>query len=1073
MNESETTAWTTKLAAWLHDPAEKALILMRSQHRHDEGSVAELREHLLGSRDLDSETLKILKAADRWASAGDRPDFPRPKEERYFAQDVAFWRREHGGELVHPLSGDRYRPGDLYVDRAGRIEQASLEHFLRLGNLSEPIDGEDEAARLRRVFLTMWRLGPESDPPDLGLGALWRVLPADTRIPDHSIWEHLSLASAFAGAMAADRRRRPALLKLSIGPVQGFIEQARSTSDLWAGSHLLAFLSWAAMRPVVEALGPDAVLFPSLWGVPLVDVWLEKQMGVRFPAGGDRDAPEWKRFASDANPLFAPTLPNAFLALVPAERARALAEQATAQARACARELAADAACAVLEEAGLDRDALPDLHLSRQLSDQLAGFPEVAWSVAAWPEPSTSLRELTGAMTGELREHLEALTDGGGFLDSEAWNVVGTAVEMPGEQGESADDPFFYRPNPGVLYPAVYEVCERGHAAAKAARAFKRSDQHGYRCSLCGEREWLTEERTRLDLPPGRRGNGDGRAATLWSQLGDGAVARKGEHLCAWCTLKRLWPRLFVDWVKEHATGFDDRGLHRFVVSTHTMAMASDLERLLEGHAEDAGAAADLARRCEDGSPRRAALPRRLAEACDRRGPSGSDAAAIARHLPSRLDELREDEEGTDPNAARRADEDRRELESLFKKALGHRPEAYYGLLLMDGDSMGRWVAGDPELALAYRDTWHPEVAKGVETRFARNTAVKDYLGCHRAQSPARHAAISSALNGFSGTVARWVVEELFRGKLLYAGGDDVMAMVPVEDLLPCLLMLRCAYSGVVPAGEKASIWRLYGEVKDRIAWVDRGHVLLGGNGGRLLRMMGGRATASAGAVLAHHTAPLQAVLRELRTAERRAKLHGRNAFSLSLMKRAGGTSHLTASWGFGGVARSGDGDLRDVPYRADRWSEDTGELRTPMGVLFELRDVLAADGVSRRAAYNALQWLPGMPDRPGEALGEDELGSLLTSSLGAQLERQGVRKDVLAKAGIATEDPARRLAGTLTAVAFGQCRPPNEGGEWANVTGFIGSLLNVAEFLAREGRARSAPSHAAEVGPAAAGGGS
>jgi len=1072
MEHDPTALWKTKLAAWLHDPAEKALILMRAAHRHDEGSVAELRESLLGHQ-LDSKTLKIVKAADWWASAGDRPDFPRPKEDRFFGQDVAFWKREHGGELVHPLSGDRYRVGELYLDRAGRIEDASFKHFLKLGGLAEPVEGEDEAVRLRRAFLTLWRLGPESDPPELGLGALWRLLPADTRIPDHSIWEHLALCSAFAGAMAADSERRPALLKLSIGPVQGFIEQARSTSDLWAGSHLLAFLSWAAMRPVVEALGPDAILFPNLWGVPLVDVWLEREMGVRFPAKDGPEAPEWKRAASDANPLFAPTLPNTFVALVPFAQARELAEAAATEVRSCAEALAADAACAVLEETGLGRDALPDLHLARQLGDQLAGFPEVAWSVAAWPQPTANPGELADSMTNEMRARLETLTGEGGFLDSEAWKVVGKAVEMTDERGEDADEPFFFRPNPGVLYPAVYEVCERGHAAAKAARVFERSDQHGYRCSLCGEREWLASDEKHLLLSPGKRGSGDGKTATLWSKIGEGAVSRKGEHLCAWCTLKRLWPRLFVDWVREHVPGFDDRGLQRFVVSTHTMAMATDLSRLFNGRAEDGAAVADLAKRCREGFPGRVALPRRLAQECDRQGAAGADPVAIARYLATKLDHLREAEEAAGESATTGPAEERRGLETLFKKALGHRPEAYYGLLLMDGDSMGKWVAGDSQLTLAYRDTWHGEVAKGVQKRFASNADVKAYLDCARSQSPARHSAISAALNGFSGTVARWVVEELFLGKLLYAGGDDVMAMVPVEDLLPCLLMLRCAYSGVVPAGEKESIWQLYRDVKNRITWVNKGYVQLGGKGGRLLRMMGGRATASAGAVVAHHTAPLQAVLRELRAAERRAKQHGRNAFSLSLMKRAGGTTHLTASWGFGGSSRAGEEEPRDMPYRPAEWCADTTGLRTPMGVLLELRDVLAADGVSRRAAYNALEWLPGLPDGPGGSLDEDELRSLLTSSLGAQLARQGVRKDVLAKAGIASDDPAHSLSGALVEVALRQSRPAHGGDGWASVTRFIASMLNVAEFLAREGRARSSPSASVEGQPAATGGAS
>jgi CRISPR-associated protein Cmr2 len=116
------------------------------------------------------------------------------------------------------------------------------------------------------------------------------LLPADTRVPDHSIWDHLDLTSAFAGAFAADSQQEAALLALSLGPVQSFIAAARSTSDLWARSHLLSRLSWEAMKPVCERLAPDAILFPRLRGVPQVDLWLRDE--IKLCAEWFKDA-EW------------------------------------------------------------------------------------------------------------------------------------------------------------------------------------------------------------------------------------------------------------------------------------------------------------------------------------------------------------------------------------------------------------------------------------------------------------------------------------------------------------------------------------------------------------------------------------------------------------------------------------------------------------------------------------------------------------------------------------------------------------------------------------------------------------
>lgn len=59
------------------------------------------------------------------------------------------------------------------------------------------------------------------------LGALWGVLPADTRMPHHPLLQHLSATAALADALP-----QPALLAFPLGPVQEFIAAARRTQDL-------------------------------------------------------------------------------------------------------------------------------------------------------------------------------------------------------------------------------------------------------------------------------------------------------------------------------------------------------------------------------------------------------------------------------------------------------------------------------------------------------------------------------------------------------------------------------------------------------------------------------------------------------------------------------------------------------------------------------------------------------------------------------------------------------------------------------------------------------------------------
>lgn len=344
--------WQTKLAARIHDPAEKALVLLRDPAGHENGTSAALKR-LLGLGDItgdhiDPDSAGVLSTvlfkqglpldiyrhvqrADWWAAAADRPQWPMPAITTASGKTLAVapWAQVRWTQkpvLIHPLTGAQYdlgQHGGLGETDFQAIKQKSFDHFSGLLKALGAQEGASED--LRKVLFTYWRFGPElrEDEDNGKLGALWGLLPADTRIPDHSIWDHLDLTSAFAGALAADPDGEAALLALSIGPVQGFIAAARSTSDLWAGSHLLSRLSWEAMRPVCEALGPDAILFPRLRGIPQVDLWLRYHMNLPDKLFQDS---EWMQGGTDANPLFSAALPNRFVAVVPASRARALAE---------------------------------------------------------------------------------------------------------------------------------------------------------------------------------------------------------------------------------------------------------------------------------------------------------------------------------------------------------------------------------------------------------------------------------------------------------------------------------------------------------------------------------------------------------------------------------------------------------------------------------------------------------------------------------------------------------------------------------------------------------------------------
>jgi len=980
---NEEAIWQAKLAARIHDPVEKAIVLLCDPAGHEGGTVRVLREKIFPNGTW-KRWENIVKQADQWAAAADRPQFPQEEGKRFASwTQVRFTEKP---ELKHPLTGKSFDLRSLRQIDCEKVKERSTAHFSAL------IQYEDKDKGIvdwKRTVLAFWRFGPElkEERDDERLGPLWQLLPADTRVPDHTIWSHLDLASALAGAMAGDAKGMPALLTVSFGPVQSFIAQARSTSDLWAGSHLLSRITWEGLKVVCERLGPDAVLFPQLFGVPLVDAWIEEKLGGWLEGF---DEPEWKRQGTDANPLYAAALPNRFVAIVPASQAARIAKEVERAARDWVMAQGKKALQKLRERSGVPGPDYADEQVARQLAD----FPECYWNVVPW-----SLVEIDGGnmKVDRLRTALEGFYPkkrnerDGFFFDSSAWKLLSKEIVVDGQR--------FYDPNGGVLYPAFYDLLERVNTSVKSLRPFAQQREEGYRCALCGEREWLHVERgdpeapTGLFAPPGQR------KALLWQGLPPSWTRKENEQLCALCTLKRLWPTLFADEVKQ-LTGKEQ--VRRFVISTHTMALVGDLVRKA-----DEGVPESLKEIAEEKEAERVALPARLAR---KLGEKTRDFALV----PGLLDAVREDED------------ERRKVEAELKEWLGHKPEAYYGLILFDGDSMGAWLRANEAFAqIKFEDCWHTQIRNTVREKANQHPELQAYLNENRPVSPARHAAISLALNSFALHLARFAVEEAHHGKLLYAGGDDVLAMVPVRDLLPCMRLLRLLYAGHVPEGI---------ELPEDVRDVAHGFVRYRK---RLMRVMCERATASAGAVVAHHMAPLGQVLKALRRAESRAKKQGdRDAFSICVLKRSGGAVETTARWFQQSPRDESRPDRKPLPEH-------------PSVALEELARVLGGTRLSRRAAYHVQSQLRALPTR--EQL-PDGFDAMLEATLVRQFKQQGGSE--------AEQELARRLARLACAVAR-NLPPENEEqkrkrqvsreAEW--LMGFFA----VAEFLGREGRMEDA----------------
>lgn len=195
----------------------------------------------------------------------------------------------------------------------------------------------------------------------------------------------------------------------------------------------------------------------------------------------------------------------------------------------------------------------------------------------------------------------------------------------------------------------------------------------------------------------------------------------------------------------------------------------------------------------------------------------------------------------------------RKALASFFHDSDLPRPDPYFAILVGDGDRMGRVI-----------------------------DAMRD---------PDSHRRLSRALSGFAER-ARRIVERDFGGELIYSGGDDVMAFVPLDQVVSCAAELSSGFAAE-----------------------------LVGTG---LSFEGGRPSLSVGIGISHFLEPMHDALECARDAEKLAKSK-RNALAIVLDKRSGGRLEVAGHWGDLDVAVQ---DLVSLHL----------EDRVPDGAAFELR---------------------------------------------------------------------------------------------------------------------------------------
>jgi CRISPR-associated protein Cmr2 len=826
MSTTKPEYWRRKLNAFLHDSPDKVISLLDHDDRARSLAQAEGFDP--------SETAR--KESDHAASAADRLPWPKSKfgtevlcRSEFDATDKAF---------KDPLGQSDLR---FETDFKTALQGLDIAHATkpRLVIQDDP----------RATFIAVWRFWQNwASAKD----ERFAFLPAETRLPDHTIWNHLSVASAMQGCCGGSQKEwiearslqedaplpdRPAFLLFSLGPVQDFIAAARNTRDLWSGSYLLSYLVGSALTRIALDFGPDHVIFPNLLNQPILDLLLRGELWDHHKAASGRDL--WQAFdyysKEGKRRLLTPSLPNRFLALLPATMAEHAEWQGPdADGRtgaACYAEHLADSVRNLLNQvAGRVADHLEPLgkEFNRdRFLDQARRLLEIHWQVLEWPNTVADAQTIARQLPGEGKERPDAALRGIRAMIRQMPKDHRDPRYFAGKNVGSQDQPGQLK-QVAAAWSALVAGTSWRHDAVKTTRAFKAWATGGWHSGLDRNKDSLTgREEACLAVPAGEK---DAAVCSRKVASDNPHALKAGDRLGAPTLLKRFWHLAWL--AKEHTF-----------------------------------------------EPNDFAMP---------------NTRSVAAHKP--WDNNADDEDGAEDDTK------------------------YFAILALDGDEMGKWISGVkcPELAGQLSD----EAAA-----YFRNHANAEFLGVRRPLSPSFHLQFSELLGNFSLHCARRIVEA-FDGRLIYAGGDDVLAMLPADTALECARALRAAFrgekglrelaKGVVQRRGKPAEWK--SDRETRLFEVQHeGFVKLteaaspdgfGAEASLLsdpvtfaIAVPGPAADASVGIAIAHFKSPLQDVVRAAQDAEKRAKKQlGRSAVAVTLFKRSGETIEWGAKWERGGL---------------------------------------------------------------------------------------------------------------------------------------------------------------------------
>ncbi len=893
--------WQAKIWGILHDPVFKALHFNSGRGKNAPWQeLAVMKDWVdsgLNPEKSHGKAMERLKLADLITSASDRSAIGNLWLSVNYASKED---RQYGLTISHLLSAEQqdFKLKDIQHKQitTGSRKKVLLAEEAKLFDLKiteqdenkQPIEQTiKEITDPQKLFWWLWRCLPVAACELMGNDENLFLMPAETRIPDASIWSHISTTAAMAGALTgfdltlSDLKRWPDnqpeshayMVTFSFSPVQEFIKASRKMRDFWAGSWLLHYLAAHVSWKLALKYGPDSLVYPSLFEQPLIDAWLLE----KWP-----DFAPWVKPSIDQNHLERRLLtagfPNVLVLLLP--------ENKVSAAMQCAKQ--------ALEEEWLRVSHLVfvELHDKKHWMPGLTedhvtwkGWLKHQWQTywSAMPVGdrgqelhSSEIYQTPPNTTWCDQQNLtfQATGDNKPFSGQE-WNFIYQAAQYRRDR---------YGKNPcnanvGSWWPYIFDLNRQNLAAVKNARIWRLPTAFDSRSTISGwgaivhpypKKSRISEAEIKT-IWQNRAGLFDGK-----EQLNATEVVKRAIHLVIPQLVQCLPDAERIDSAYPDLTagaiGYlktrEDEPAHL----QHYQQVCDLIEQKLSE------ISAPFQKKLElKNLPKNAGIPWIKTTPLSATKSLLEQKKYHPRHLspgwlieeiemPSDYSSYRPNENLADPEQELK-NELKSELQKIVDKHYSdNNPADWYVLAAGDGDGMSQWLKG--EKMRPYHDyVPAPLIEKVRSAHQSIAPAFIDFLEQPKRMGPSTHGALSRALLDFSNRLVPYLTEQRYAGRLIYSGGDDVLAYTNSCEWDDWLWDIRQCFRGDADPRKEFDHAGDYWKWKENLP--DPENLTK-----RPLFTMGKYATISFGIVIANQGVPLAIALENMWEAEKAAKDH-------------------------------------------------------------------------------------------------------------------------------------------------------------------------------------------------------